>query len=82
MLLLFHLTLTFSWKTVLFKAMKYRSKMTSLCFSLRAERVVVADWMARACCSLTNTERHSFNSFTSRKQENNPTSQYLAHSLL
>lgn len=69
MLLLFHLTLTFSWKTVLFKAMKYRSKMTSLCLSLRAERVVVADWIARACCSLTNTERHSFSSFTSRKQD-------------
>ncbi|KAK2509158.1 hypothetical protein MC885_004364 [Smutsia gigantea] len=46
MLLLFHLTLTFSWKTALLKAMKYRSKMTSLCWSLRAERVVVADWTA------------------------------------
>ena len=68
-LLLFHFTLIFSWKTVLFKAMKYRSKMTSRCLSLRAERVVVAERMARACCSLTSTERHSFSSFTSGKRE-------------
>lgn len=68
-LLLFHLTLTFSWRTVLFNAMKYRSRITSLCFSLIAERAVVAVCVARACCSFTSTWRHSFNSFTSETRE-------------
>lgn len=67
-LLLFHLTLTFSWRTVLFNAMKYRSRITSLCFSLIAERAVVAVCVARVCCSFTSTWRHSFNSFTSENQ--------------
>lgn len=67
-LLLFHFTLTFSWRTALFKAMKYRSRITSLCFSLIAERAVVAVCVARVCCSFTSTWRHSFNSFTSENQ--------------
>lgn len=67
-ILLFHLTLTFSWRTVLFNAMKYRSRITSLCFSLIAERAVVAVCVARVCCSFTSTWRHSFNSFTSENQ--------------